>query len=472
MLRALVGGIVLFAAMISAGCGSNDPDRYAYHTMRARGIFGDTGRLSLTISPGIVTECEEPPDDDTIIACARASGPLPMMRVTNGGLEEAGLLLEIANTAPDGRWAVYLEPLLESEPQDQRCIRDGLGPAPGLSTRLADAEGARLQVLIPPCAALVLDAQLPLADAQEDYLIVVWGGGTARDSELQTALTMMEEAGVRPDFIWFLDLLALRSSVQAFDALDEAMQEAGVPWGILASEGALNRGSERFIDRFGALDFVTRVHGVPLIALDTASWTISSSQIAFVRRIRTCDAEECPPAIALMNVPPVSVGRLDVGIFRSQAVAQNLLSAFSQRGVRWLVSSSERRYEATTFGGFQLRDVGRWRGVRELVTIEISPPEPDRLLCDAGLSLLTSDMISVTAARTFCPPDHACLGGVCVASCSGDLDCGGGGGGRCVEGLCRADCESDACPSGRCDAEGFCRHGPQVEVHRVELGAP
>lgn len=461
------GGLIawLLLASVALGCDNGEQDRYAYHTIRARGIFGETRRFTLTIAPGIVQECTGTVESSSLRACARASGPMPAMRVTNGTLEEASVLVSVDNLAAEAQWAVYLEPLFEQEPQDQRCLRDGVGPAPGQSIRLADATGAVIPTQIPACSALVFDAQVPALTANQDVQMMVLGGGSIRPSELTTALTMLSESDYQPNFIWFTDLLSLRNSADAFDALDEAMRDYGVPWGILMSEESLRRGPDRFVDTFGSLDFVVRVHGVPVLVLDTSDATISAAQNGFVQRIRTCERDACPPAIALMSVPPVSTNRLDVGMFRSQAVAQNLLSSLSLRGVRWLIAGVEKTTRETDFGRFRLVDTGRWAGVSDFLSVRIMPPSPDVRLCDGGLSLMTSGAISVTSTYLACDDDEVCVSGVCLPACASNADCASLGDSSCVSGVCRRPCNS-SCATGRCDAQNLCNEGPGVALER------
>ena len=438
--------------------------------MRSSGIFGETGRFSLTISPGIVRDCEDNAPAGELRVCARASGPLPSMRVTNGTLSEASVFLSVTNLQDSPRWAVYLEPLFESEPQDQRCLREPIGPTAGLATRLADADGALLTALVPACSALVFSAQIPALEARKPYQIMVLGGGSVRPSELRTALAVLEASSYTPDFIWFTDLLALQSTAEAYDALNEAMEETGIPWGILMNEEAVSRGPDRFVDTFGSLDYVTGVHGVPFVVLDTASWTLSTPQISYLERMRTCATRECPPSVALMSVAPVSVRRLDVGLFRSHIVAHNLLASLAERGVRWVISGKEATPHEANFGGFELVDTGAWRGMDEFLSVEVHPPAPSLPLCDAGLSLMTAGGISVTSARFFCEDGSRCVGGVCVEECEENTDCARDGNPRCVQGLCRIPCESDACGGAACDASGFCIDGPQVTVGKAVLG--
>lgn len=451
-------------ALVTAACGNNELDRYAYHTMRSRGIFGETGRFSLVISPGIVAECASPVDDDAFEMCARASGPLPTVRMTNGTLDETQTILSVTNLPEDVRWAVFLEPLFDSESQDQRCIRDGIGPTPGISTRLPDAHGSRLQAAIPPCAALVFNAEVPVVEAQESYSILVVGGGSVRESELRTSLTMLESFGDKPKFILFTNLVALRSSAEAFEVLREVMDEYGIPWGMLANADAISRGPERFIDNFGSLDYITRVLGVPLIALDTSFGGLSSAQLSFVERIRTCTPDACPPGVAMMSIPPVPLRRLDNGFFRSQALAHTLLAMLSERGVELLISGVSARGDTTNFGSFRMLDSGKWRRSEEAYELVIQPPAAGYELCDAGVSLMTSDSLSVSSARTFCATGLTCVDGVCLNACVTANDCDWTVGEVCLRGACRVPCDSAQCSTSRCDREGLCEMGPRVDV--------
>lgn len=396
------------------------------------------------------------------MACVRASGPFSRIRVANGNIEDSIALIDVSNAGDEPRWASYLEPLTADEAQDQRCVRDDIGPRPGTSVRLGDEHGALLVASLPACAALVF-AGLP-SDAQQDrpFRIALLGGGKVRSTELNSFLTRVTQSDTPPDFLYFMDLPHLRNASAPLDALDAMMRELGLPWGILFSPASARRGYEGFIDRFGSLDYVVSVHGVPLLVLDTASAGLSSPQRNEVEALRVCEAG-CAPGVALMSIPPVSTHRLDVGMFHSQAVAQELVSRLISRGIRHLVSSTEDVPRTEAIAQLALTDVGALRLDDAYLELRIEPALPGARLCDDGVSLQTSSTVTVRPASIICEEREACVEGVCVPRCGGIH--GACAGGRLCDGAgyCQRPCDAN-CPADRCSSRGVCLEGPQLRL--------
>lgn len=441
------------------GCRDDTASRHAYHVMRARGIFGDTQRITVTASPGSVRVC--PGTEDVSTACVRAGAPFSSVRVANGNILDAVANVSFQNVGTAPHWATYLEPLRADEAQDQRCVRDQLGPIAGTSVRLGDEMGVLVSASVPACSALVFVGIPADTGARDPYRIALLGGGKVRVSELSSFVARLRQGDTAPDFIYFLDLPILRNASAPLDALETLMDEQGVPWSVVFSPASERRGFESFVDVFGSLDYVSLVHGVPLIVLDTASAGLSAPQRADVDAMRSCGSG-CAPAVALMSIPPVSTHRLDVGMFGSQAQGQELVSRLTSRGTRHVVSSTESTRRSARFSRMTLTDVGELQLADTYLELRIDPPAARALLCDEGISLQSNSTVTVRPPVVACDLTEDCVGGICLRRCTTGAACAVDA--RCdAAGYCRRRCES-GCPAYRCRDDGFCDDAPGLQL--------
>ena len=468
--RVLLFRVVLLVLVGWSGlvaCGDDGSGRYAYHVARSRGIFGATQRITVQASAGVVRACED--SGDQLDVCVRMGSPFPTLRVANGNLESAEAIVRLSNVPADGAWEVYLEPLLPDESQDQRCARDGLGPPPGSSTRLADDEGQTLIANVQGCGALVFVSKPAAWQADEVYRIAVLGGASLREGELRTFLQQLAQRVPSPDFVYFLDDVNIRNSTISLEELDEMMQEVGLRWSMVMSPRSLGRGYEPFVDRLGSLDYYTRIHGIPLIVLDTANARVSNTQRGALKSMRICHFEGCASGLALMSIPPVGTHSVDVGIFRSQVLAQDLLSLLTGIGIRAIASSAEEKSDSKVFSRLRLLDVGTFDDRDDFLEASFFPAATGAQLCDNPLTLQDDSRWTVSSAYTACGSDEECYGGVCLETCEVSEDCSQPHHLCSPEYLCREPCGVLGCSIGTCGDDGFCEVGPMLKLRRREL---
>lgn len=448
-------------------CSDDGAGRHAYHVARSRGIFGASQRLTITAAPGVIRECE---NSGTLLeVCARAGSPFPALRVSNGNLDSTEALLRIANLSADPLWDVYLEPLLPEEPQDQRCAREALGPPAGSSTRLADAAGAQLLVAVQGCASLVLVGKANDAQAQRPYRVALLGGASLRDGELRAFLQSVLQRDTTLDFVYFLDDVNLRNSPTSLEELDDIMQEFDVPWSMVMSPRSLARGYVSFVDRLGSLDYLIRVHGMPLLVLDTANARVNHAQQASLKAVRSCKVGTCPPAVALMSIPPVGTHNVDVGIFRSQVLAQDIFNLLAGLGARAIVSSAEEASDSKRFSNLTLFDVGSFQDREDFLELSFFPAAQSAVLCDAPLTLAKPTRWTVGAPHSVCTETQVCQRGVCLMPCTSTSDCEEAHHECAPDGICREPCVENVCLEGRCASDGYCDTSPTLRLQRLSL---
>lgn len=448
-----------------AACKNDASDRYAYHVARAQGIFGSNQRITVTAAPGRVTPCEAS-DDSQPSACVRAGSPFPRVRIANGDIERKETLLQLSNVASDIVWDVYLEPLLDDEAQDQRCVRDELGPPPDTSTRLSDEEGRSLMLDLPACASMVLVGKP--ADQRRTYRVAVLGGISMRESELRQFLDRLAARTPAIDFVYVLGDVRIRNQQDSIAAFEDIMQSVSLPWSAVITPEHVRRGYHAIADHVGILDYHTRIYGMPLVVVDTASARISDVQRKALDTIRRCPDSGCSPAAALMSIPPVSLHSFEVGTFRSQQVAQELLNTLRGLGLQSLLSAIEKSSSETHFSGIRLFDVGTDQNTSDFLELTFRPRSERATLCDGWLSLSSNSRWTVSEPYMQCSETESCRGGICVPTCESDAECEGDL--RCdPDGMCREACAEDVCTHGYCEADGFCDEAPRLFVRERSL---
>lgn len=365
-------------------------------------------------------------------------------------------------------WDVYLEPLREEEAQDQRCSRQSIGPPQGSSTRFASETGRNLRAYLAPCTALVFVGK-PNDDLGEHaYHVAVVGGAAMREGELRLFIQRLSQRTPNIDFVYFLGDVRVRNSQNSLEALDEIMASVDMPWSMVMSPARLGRGYGVLADHVGSLDYYTRIYGMPLIVTDTASASIGGAQRRALQRMRVCDAIACPPAVAMMSIPPVSLHRFEVGIFRSQILAQELLGTLRDIGMTNLVSAVEKNSSRTYFSGVELFDVALSLDETQFLELAFVPRASGTQLCDTWLTIEEGSRATISQPRMECPDAHACRTGICVPTCEQTTDCDAGL--QCDnEGFCRAPCGDSDCDGGVCGADDLCEKGPRLLTRQREL---
>lgn len=441
-------------------CKNNATDRYTYHVARARGIFGSNQRVTVTAAPGLVEACEE--SSDILSACLRAGSPFPRMRIANGDIENREALLHVSNVPQNIMWDVYLEPLLEDEAQDQRCERDALGPPPDTSTRLGQDTGAALLSQLPPCAALVYVGTRNANQAPHAYRVAVLSGISMRESELRIFLQRLSQRDPPIDFVYIVGDVSIRNRRNSLQTLDEIMRSQGLVWNAVISPQRVQRGFEPLVDYVGSLDYHVRVFGMPLIVIDTASARIGNAQRQALAQLRMCEYAQCAPAVAIMSIPPVSLHAFEVGTFRSQILAQELMNTLRGAGMQALVSSIEKSSSATRFSGVELFDVGTVQNTEDFLELTFVPRAPSAKLCDGWLSITHDADWTVSEPYFQCDEQESCRHGICLETCADDSDCIKPATSCDSEGFCRVPCDENPCDSGVCGSDRFCDESPRL----------
>lgn len=466
----LFGVLLIFLGVwgSASGCRDDGAGRYAYHVARSSGIFGTSQRLTVTSSAGWVRACEG--TDDLHEICVRSGGPFVRIRVSNGNIDATSALLRVTNLPINASWQVYLEPLLPDEPQDQRCARDQLGPPPESSTRLADEEGEILLTSLAGCSSLIFIEQAPSDRENDAYRIALLGGATLRDTELEGFVQRVSATEPAPDFYYFVDLVELRNVRDSLDTVEEIMRRFELPWSMVIAPRHLRSGYEHLVEKVGSLDYHTRVFGVPFVVLDTADAKIRAPQKDMLQRLRACEAEECVAALALMSIPPVGTHKMDVGIFRSQALAQDLLYLLESTGVRAIASSAEKEADNKRFSRFQLFDVGSFQPRTQYLAADFIPAASGQKLCDSKVSILSDSRISVAQPRSQCDVELSrCVSGVCVPTCAHTDECPSPLHVCTDDGLCLEPCANGICSQGECTTKGYCNDGPRLNLSWQKL---
>lgn len=449
------------------GCKNDATDRYAYHVARSQGIFGSSQRITVTAAPGLVERCED--SSEGLTACVRAGSPFPRVRIANGDIENKEAILRVSNVVPNILWDVYLEPLLGDEAQDQRCVRDALGPPDDSSMRLGSEEGAALLTRVPACAALVLSGRAHPADGARVYRVAVLGGISMRETELRAFIQRLAQHTPSIDFVYVIGDISIGNRADSMQSFDEIMRDVAIPWTLVMSPARVQKGFRPVADRVGSLDYVTRIFGMPLIVVDTASASISNAQRKMLNRLRQCKDSACAPAAAVMSVPPVSLHTFEVGTFRSQILAQEMLDTLRGVGMRALISSIEKSASKTHFSGIQLFDVGTAQNTEDFLQLSFLPKSPSATLCDGWLSIEHDAKWTISTPYFQCDDDETCHGGVCVKVCENTSDCTAPNAICSERGHCRVPCVNGSCESGVCDADELCDEAPRLHVQQQSL---
>lgn len=449
-------------------CSNSDIDRYAYHVERSVGTFGDDRRLTLRIAPGTVARCNS--NDAPDLICARASGPLPALRVANGAISSRSAAIEVTNVGESPEFAVWLEGLRADDEQDQRCEREELGPEPGVRVRLASVQGGRQSLQVPACTALVL--RQTFDPARELYRVALLGKMDLRASELAVFVERLAGASFPPDYVQLLGKLDLDGTSNDLQEIDNLFSEVGLPWGAVIDPADVTRSAEAFLNRVGQVDYVSSIGPVPWLVADTASATVNESQLNFFRGLRTCEDIGCAEGVALMSIAPVSASRLDPGQFRSGVVGQRLLTTMSERGIETLISTSDGFFDASSFGSLEVVNIQNLDddfAYAELLVLRPRAAGRDR--CYNEITLRESSRLLSGPAVATCEADATCLAGSCYQRCDQGESCPDSQGCDEASGLCRRTCESArdcGAVAGRCESGGFCDETPSVVVRQAE----
>lgn len=458
--------VLVFGLCGIVACKGDASDRYAYHVARAWGIFGANQRITVTAAPGLVEGCDN--SEDILSSCVRAGSPFPVVRVSNGDIESSEATLHISNVDDDIIWDVYLEPLLQDEPQDQRCARDALGPPPASSTRFAEESGKNLLAHLAPCSSLVFVGKPAVGHASTPYRVAVLGGLTMREGELRLFLQRLAQRSPAIDFVYLVGDVVIRNSEDSLATLEELMEAVDLPWTMVMSPDRLNRGYARLVDHVGSLDYQTRIHGMPLIVSDTASARVTDPQRKALKRLRSCDDGTCPPSIAMMSIAPISLHTFEVGIFRSQILAQEFLGTLRDAGLTVLVSAVGKGASKTYFSGIELFDVGRSQSGDRFLELVFVPRVDGTQLCDRWLAIEKDSRWTVSQPRMECADQTECRKGICLPRCEQNADCELGR--ACdSEGYCRAPCADGSCEDGVCGHDDFCEEGPRTYTREHTL---
>lgn len=459
--------IAVLATLLPA-CSSSDIDRYDYHVERSVGTFGDDRRVTVRIAPGRVGRCNTNEEPDRI--CARASGPLPGLRIANGAIDAREVQIDVTNVGAQPHFAVWLEGLRDDDEQDQRCVRNELGPAPGVRVRLADLDGSRQNLQVPACAALILRQSLP--PEREVYRVALLGKFDLRVSELEVFVARLAEASFPPDYVQLLGDLDLDGTSDDLGELQRIFNEAGLPFGAVIDPADVARNDEAFLSALGQVDYISSIGAVPWVVADTANATIEEKQLDFLRGLRACEASSCAEGVALMSIAPVSANRLDPGQFRTAAVGQRLLTTLSERGIESLVSTSDGVFDRSNFGSLEvvnLPGLDDEFAYSELLVLR--PRATGREECYAEISPNTRSALSANTAAPSCSSSGVCLEGGCYQSCEQGESCPEDEACDEASGLCRRPCDdaSDCGGSvGRCEASGFCDESPSIVVRQAD----
>lgn len=458
--------VLVFGLCGIVACKGDASDRYAYHVARAWGIFGTNQRITVTAAPGLVEGCDS--SEDILSSCVRAGSPFPVVRISNGDIESSEATLHVSNVDDDIIWDVYLEPLLADEPQDQRCARDSLGPPAGSSTRFAGESGKNLLAYLAPCASLVFVGKPNVGQVPRAYRVAVLGGLSMRESELRLFLQRLSQRTPAIDFVYVLGDVVVRNSEDSFATLAELMEAVDLPWSMVISPDRLDRGYGPLVDHVGSLDYHTRIYGMSLIVSDTASARITDPQRKALKRLRRCEDVACPPSIAMMSIPPISLHTFEVGIFRSQILAQEFLGTLRDVGLTSLVSAVGKGASKTHFSGIELFDVGTTQDGERFLELVFVPRVQGTQLCDAWLTIEENSRWTVSQPSMQCVGNTECRKGICLPRCEQSVDCALGL--ACdSEGYCRTPCPDESCEEGFCGYDEFCEKGPHAYARQRTL---
>lgn len=437
--------------------------------MRSQGIVGDTQRIRVVAAPGLVKTCTDIDEEEPQNVCVRAGAPFPAMRVANGDIFEQEVSIHVTNITKNATWNVYLEPLKSDDPQDQRCSRDHLGPPDNTSARLANTEGANLLASLPACSSLVFVQTPSKAERERPYRIVVLGGVHMRKGEFQLFVDRIQHAEPPVSFVYFASDISIGNRTDSLAVLDDIMRDAELPWSVLISPYFVIRGFEALIDHIGAVDYVTRVFSLPLMVWDSSDARLSAAQQEYMENVRTCKPGECPDAIALMSIPPVSAHVFEVGVFRSQVLAMKVLEDLRERGVLHIVSSADKKLVKRGYSGLNFYDVGQTQDHERMLEIRFTPPISSSTICDGWTSIEGDARWTVSKPYQACTQKEQCVRGVCLQTCGQDADCTQAGQVCDPDGHCRWRCDDPHCNrSETCELDAFCEHHGRIDVFAID----
>lgn len=443
---------------LSGGCSDSSADRYSYHVSLQSRTFGEDERTTTTISPGYVSSsCPEGIDADI---CVWASGPLPGVRVANGRSLATSVTIYIENVGVEPNYSVVQTRLFAREEQAQSCVDRDKAPA----VEIAGQSGQFIALTIPACRALVLKQEV--SPDKTSYRVGVAGELSLNVDSLARFIDEIAVADPPWDFVALLGNTRISGVSNVPSALKAAVRTSQVPIGVGLGDYEIERGYVDYLERFGATDYVTSIGLARLLALDTATRTLSDRQIRFIEDIERDDCnEECPAGAVLTWTSPLGPTSAERRGFQSQFVAQSTIATLDERGFDLLACGAYGGHGDETLGDVTAHPIGKGSAADSLATIAFEGVGRTTRACFNPREPRATPQLYPAGTEFRCADSEICVGGICREACRQDSDCALS---PCFDdSYCRQTCESEAdCPTSSACVAGWCRLSPNVEFSR------
>lgn len=400
------------------------------------------------------------PEEIAADICLWASGPLPGIRVANGRNRATSVTIYVENIGETPEFSVVQTRLFAREEQAQACVDRAKTP----TVEIAGQTGPFIALTIPACRALVLQQEVP--PEQNHYRIGVAGELSFNEESLATFIDEIALADPPWDFVALLGNTKIDGVANVPAALKTAIRASQIPVGVGLGDYEIERGYEDYIERFGVTDYVTSIGLARLLALDTATRTLSDAQLRFIEDIERADCnEECPAGAVLTWTSPIGPTNADRRGFQSQFVAQAVISSLDERGFDLFASGAYGGASDETLAEVTSHKIDAGSSVGSLATVTFQNIQQSARTCFNPREPRMTPLLYPVGSQFRCSEAEQCVAGICRTTCRQESDCELM---SCFDGrFCRATCESEAdCPqSSRCEA-GWCQLRADVEFSR------
>jgi hypothetical protein len=340
-------------------CGEPAAGRYAEHVEATAIRLGPDQRFRAAIAPGRALRADA--EATPLEVALHASAPWPSVTLENGTLEPQPIDVTVANVAPESPIRAFQAPLTAEARRDLRCTQPPFSDAstvvvapPLPVVDPATPTTQQLRVTLSPCSATVLRWDGVEPQPQEERWVVV--PRAAGDSAaLEAAVQAAEAAGA--------DVIVLLGGVlRRGGGLIEP--DANRPVVAVLARRDARTDADRFLRRFGQVDWSIERDGVRWLVLDTADGLLSDGQLRFVEEITS----GAMTGVAFMDRIPF--GNAGVSAFRSAQQGLRVARLLEGRGIRHVVGNADagpRRQDWSTLQIHGLRPLSAERTLLEVV---------------------------------------------------------------------------------------------------------
>jgi hypothetical protein len=351
--------------------------------------------------------------------------------------------------------------LFDDEEQAQACI-DQPDPAP---VELTEVTGRTVTLSIPPCRAFVFKQELP--QSQADYRLAVAGSLQLNEDELDTFFEAVAARSPRIDAVAILGNIDIEPASNEAATLRAAARRSTIPVFVGLGPREIDLGFTDYIDRFGAMNYVTSIGTARLLAVDTSTRTLSENQVNFINRIKEDGCNEaCPEGAVLTWASPLGPTNAQRRGWTSEFVAQSMIAAFDERGFDTVIASAFGPSPTQSLGNIRSTTLGDVERVDDLAILSFLGLQRELQPCFDPRIPSTSSVLYPDKDTLSCDEDQVCVSGYCHEPCGLRTDCSADRFACFKDSYCRINCSVDEdCPGASTCQQGWCPPGAQLEFN-------